>query len=203
MSAATFMGVYDAPATLRGYGAIPAELARRIADDPDTDPVIRRLICDPLDGRLLAMDAATRCFEGSLRRFVLWRDQRSRFPYSSAPIREVDHLVEYRRGGRTSAGNGHGLDKGSHVTRDHPGITVRALPVLTDEQLHRLRENAPTVRWQMPTGHCYDSSPPPALGHGNTFAIPPQVSVRSSLRELQAQIRLNRIRRRLDRKRRM
>ena len=202
MSAATFMGV-DAPATLRGYGAIPAELARRTADDPDVDPVLRRLSCDPLDGRLLAKDAATGCYEGSLRRFVIWRDQRSRFPYSSAPVREVDHLLEHRRGGRTSAGNGHGLEKRSHVIRDHPGITVRALPVLTDEQLHQLRADAPTIRWQMPTGHCYDSSPPPALGHGSNFAVPPQVHLRSSLRHLQAQIRLNRLRRLLDGKRRM
>jgi len=203
MSAATFMGVDDAPATLRGYGAIPSELARRIADDPDADPVLRRLICDPLDGRLLAMDADTRCYQGSLRRFVIWRDQRSRFPGSSAPICEVDHLREHRRGGPTSADNGHGLDKGSHVIRDHPGVSAQALPLLTAAQLHKLRANAPTIRWRLPTGHCYDSHPRPALGHGSTFAIPPQVSVRSKLRDIQLTLRLNRLRRLAETKRRM
>jgi len=203
MSAATFMGVDDAPATLHGYGAIPSELARRIADDPDADPVLRRLICDPLEGRLLAMDADTRCYQGSLRRFVIWRDQRSRFPGSSAPICEVDHLREHRRGGPTSADNGHGLDKGSHVIRDHPGVSAQALPLLTAAQLHKLRANAPTIRWRLPTGHCYDSHPRPALGHGSTFAIPPQVSVRSKLRDIQLTLRLNRLRRLAETKRRM
>ena len=203
IGASTFMGLDDAPATLRGYGAIPAELARTLADDPAADPVLRRLICDPLDGRLLSMNAQTRCYEGSLRKFVVWRDHRSRFPGSSANIADIDHVLEYARGGRTTAGNGHGLDRGSHVVREHPGVSVQALPVLTGEQLEQLRANAPTIRWQMPTGHCYDSAPPPALGHGSTFAGPPQASVRSTLRDVQAQLRLNRLRRLMEQKRRM
>jgi len=169
-AASTLMGVDDAPAMLRGYGAIPAELGRQIADDPAADPVLRRLVCDPVDGRLLAMDAGTRCYEGSLRKFVIWRDQHSRFPFSSTRIADVDHVKEFAAGGPTTAGNGHGLDKRSHVTRDHRGVSVRALPVST---LDDLRANAPTIRWTMPTAHSYDSRPPPALGWGSAFSRPP------------------------------
>lgn len=203
VSAATFLGGDDAPATLRGYGAIPAELARRIVEDPCVDQVLRRLLCDPLDGRLLGMDALTRCFQGDLRRFLIWRDQTSRFPGSVTAIRDLDHLREHHRGGPTTAGNGQGLDKGTHIIRDHPGVAVRALPVLTAAQLHQLRTNAPTIRWRMPTGHCYDSHPPPALGHGSGFTAPPQQdTVRAKLRDLQAQLRLNRLRRLNDKRRR-
>lgn len=111
------------------------------------------------------MDPHTRCFTGSLRRFCLWRDQTSRFPGSTAPIRDVDHIVEYARGGPTTAGNGHGLDKSNHVIRDHPEVAVRALTMA------ELRANAPTMRWTLPTGHSYDSDPPPALGYGSEYPL--------------------------------
>jgi hypothetical protein len=171
MAASTLIGVDDAPALLRGYGAIPAELAQHIADHPDSDPVLRRLVCDPVDGRLLAADAGTRCYEGPLRRFELCRDQHSRFPFSSTPIADVDHIREHADGGPTTAGNGQGLDKGSHILREHPGVTVTALPTTT---LDELRANAPTIRWTLPSGHSYDSHPPPALGWGTTFTEPPK-----------------------------
>lgn len=189
MAASTFLGIDDAPATLRGYGAIPVELARRIADDPHADPVLRRLICDPVDGRLLSMDTHTRCYEGSARRFACWRDQSSRFPFSGAPIRDVDHLLEHAAGGPTTPGNGQGLDKSSHVIRDHPDVHVRAVT------LDELRANAPTIRWMLPSGHCYDSDPPPALGHGSTFRSPPRAA--PDFRAMQADQHLKRIRRKL------
>ncbi len=175
-AASTLLGVDDAPATLRGYGAIPAELARRIAADPDAEPVLRRLLCDPIDGRLLAMDAQTRCFEGVHRKFGIWRDQHSRFPYSSTRIADLDHVRKYASGGSTTAGNGQGLDKGSHVLRDHPGVAVTAMPTTTlpTTTLPVLRANAPNIRWTLPTGHTYDSRPPPAMGWGGYFCVPPK-----------------------------
>lgn len=183
MAASTLLGVDDAPATLRGHGAIPADLARRIADGPDT--ALRRLICDPVDGRLLTMDTRTRCYEGLKRALITWRDQVSRFPGSNSPIAEIDHLLEHRKGGHTSPANGQGLDKSMHPVRDHPGVTVVAKPTHRRRlQLHRrrrpagpsleqMRRAAPTITWTMPTGHTYDSRPPPALGWGSRFTVPP------------------------------
>jgi len=76
-----------------------------------------------LDGRLLAMDSSARCFEGGLRQFDLYRDQRCRL--SGGRIVDIDHVEEAAKGGPTSAGNGQGLAKNPHVIKDHPQISVR------------------------------------------------------------------------------
>jgi len=59
-SASTLLGWDHQPAHLRGYGSIPAEIARRIGDTAqiNTPPVIRvrRPFADPTDGRLLQME---------------------------------------------------------------------------------------------------------------------------------------------------
>jgi len=117
------------------------------------------------------MDAQTRCYEGIRRKFEIWRDQHSRFPYSSTPIADLDHLHHYVSGGPTTAGNGQGLDRGSHVLRDHPSVSVATIAT---PSLEELRSNAPTIRWTLPTGHTYDSRPPPALGWGGHFRVPPK-----------------------------
>jgi len=165
MSAATLLGLDDEPALLRGYGAIPASVAREIADAAD-HTALRGLFCDPVDGRLVAMEAATRCYVGPLRQFAVFRDQRCRL--SDGAIVDVDHIKEARYGGPTTAGNGQGLGKNPHVIRDHPGVSVHA-----DEQqplgdgLDGLRRHAPTVTWTMPTGHAYPLRPPPVLDWGS------------------------------------
>ncbi|MBA2530853.1 MAG: hypothetical protein H0V23_01940 [Nocardioidaceae bacterium] len=120
--------------------------------------------CSPT--RLLAMESSARCFEGGLRQFDLYRDQRCRL--SGGRIRAIDHVKEVQDGGPTSAGNGQGLAKNPHVVKDHPGVTVNVDtgPLLGDD-LDTLRENAPNVTWTMPTGHSYQMAPPPALGEGS------------------------------------
>lgn len=196
MAASTLLGVDDAPATLRGYGALPAELALRIADGPDTQ--LRRLICDPVDGRLLTMDSRTRCYSGLLRQLVVWRDQVCRGCGCDAPVADVDHLLEHQRGGPTTASNGQGLSRGCHVSRHHPGVLVSpehmpaeqmpdahmAVEHQTDAAepgtrcLTQLRLAAPTLVWTMPTGHTYRSLPPPVLGHGSQFRSTPKLRPR-------------------------
>lgn len=176
MAASTLMGVDDAPATLRGFGAIPAELGRQIADGPDT--VLRRLVCDPLDGRLVMMDTKTRCYQGPLRQFVIWRDQTCRAPGCDNPIKDIDHILEYAAGGPTTARNGEGVDRVCHDGHDHPGVTITtdpSEPTGTDPSkarlsLEQLRAASPDVLWTMPTGHTYRRPPPPALGLGATPA---------------------------------
>jgi hypothetical protein len=168
MSAATLLGLDEQPALLRGYGAIPAEIARRIADTTTThDPGtlnIRRLFCDPVDGRLLTMDTHTRRFTGPLRAFAIYRDQDCNI--SGATIRDIDHIRPHRHHGPTSANNGQGLARNAHVLRDHPHAHVSTRPPTT--LLNQLRHNAPDIDWTMPSGRTYTSEPPPALGHGAT-----------------------------------
>ena len=126
MSAPTLLGLDEQPALLRGYGAIPAEIARRIADTTTTnDPGtlnLRRLFCDPDDGRLLTMDTHTRRFTGPLRAYAIYRDQDCRI--SGARIRDIDHITAHRHHGPTSAHNGQSLARNAHVLRDHPHVHV-------------------------------------------------------------------------------
>jgi hypothetical protein len=166
MSASTLVGLDEQPALLRGYGAIPAEIARQIADTSSDDPArvqLRRLFCEPTDGRLVQMETRARLFTGPLRQFVLFRDQCCRL--TGGRIRDLDHIVERARGGPTSAHNGESLAKNPHVLRDRPDLAARTRLDRPPED--PLRVNAPVIEWTFPTGHTYRSEPPPVLGHGS------------------------------------
>ncbi|MBA2507174.1 MAG: hypothetical protein H0V32_00305 [Nocardioidaceae bacterium] len=170
ISASTLLGLDDEPGMLRGYGAIPSEVLHDILNNSDSTGAparLRGLFCDPADGRLVAMDSTARCFTGGLRFFALWRDQDCRL--SGGRIADIDHIDDHRHGGPTAAANGQGLGKGVHIVKDHPAITVRALPLTLDagDTLNRLRAHAPDIEWTMPTGHTHTRPPPPALGHGS------------------------------------
>ncbi len=155
ISASSLLGKDDAPATLGGYGAIPPVLARQLAQSKSS--FARRLVCDPLDGHVIDISPRKRRFDGWLRRLILACDQVCRLPVCDAPIRDGDHLVPYAEDGLTVRENGQGLCERSHYCRDHPGWQVEA-----DQALGSAR-----ITWITPTGHRYDSYPPPALGPGS------------------------------------
>ncbi len=161
ISVTSLLGIDDQPAKLLGhrggdYGVLPAGVARQLAGSESA--WARRLVCDPVDGRLLFMDPTRRRFDGALRRFIVYRDGTSRRPYSSTPIYEVDHIDRYADGGPTTAANAQGLGKSDHPVRDLPGWAVAAIN----------GDAGVGVRWTTPTGHGYESRPPPVLGWGNT-----------------------------------
>ena len=121
IAASSPLGADQQPAKLIGHrggdhGVLPAGLARRLAGS-DT-AWVRRLVCDPIDGRLLSIDPTRRRFDGALRRFVLYRDGASRRTYSSTPIDEIDHIHRHTDGGPTVAANAQGLGKTDHTLRD-------------------------------------------------------------------------------------
>ncbi len=165
MSASTLLGLDDQPAMMRGYGAVAAEVVHDVVESSDL-PALRSLYCDPVDGRLVAMDSTARFFTGGLRQFQLFRDQDCRL--SGTRIVDVDHVREVQDGGPTTAANGQGLGKQAHVIKDHPGWRVHALdPLVVGDGLDHLRAHSPDLRWTTPTGHTYAHAPPPALGHGS------------------------------------
>jgi len=169
ISAATLLGLDNAPGLLRGYGAVPAWVLHDLAASADRTgarTTLRGLFCDPVDGRLVAMDSTARCFTGGLRRFALYRDQHCRL--SGGRIVDVDHIAEHRSGGATAAANAQALGKLAHVLKDHPAITVSPLaPIQLGDGLDHLRANAPDVEWTLPTRRSRLSEPPPALGPGS------------------------------------
>ena len=168
ISAATLLGLDDQPGMLRGYGAIPADVIADIVDTAESSgarTTLRGLLCDPVDGRLVAMESDARYFTGRLRDFGLFRDQDCRL--TGGRIVDIDHVHDYQNGGATSASNGQGLGKLAHLLKDHPGMQVSALPRLVlGDGLDHLRSHAPDIGWTTPSGHTYRQSPPPALGHG-------------------------------------
>ena len=155
LSAATLLGLDSVPATLHGYGALPAGVARRLATSGNA--WLRRLIVDPIDGRVLTIDTRRRRFDGRLRKLIIARDQTCRGPGCTGTIRDIDHLLPHAAGGPTTATNSQGLCPSTHACRHHPGWRVTTSP---DPAVGG-------VEWTTPTGHRYQSRPPPALGHGS------------------------------------
>jgi len=173
------LGRTETPAHLPGYGPIPAALARQMAsaaaaaeadvrtsegtpqgDVEDANRArawVRRLLTDPIDGTVTSIDPRRRRFSGALAAFIRLRDQVCRDPYCDAPIRDLDHLHDHARGGPTSAENGVGLCQRGNLVDQVPGWhiggTARHRVIIT------------------PTGHRYESRPPPALGPSLTTEL--------------------------------
>jgi len=150
MSDATLFGSDDAPATLLGYGPIPAPVARAMVADAgeDTRVWVRRLYTDAATGTLVSMDSRRRLFDRSHRRFLVTRDQVCRTPWCGAPIRHIDHVVPAASGGATSVANAQGLCEACNYVKQSPGWYARPAP-------------AGQVETSTPTGHTYSSQAPP------------------------------------------
>ena len=153
MTDTALLGGSDEPALLEGYGPVPAELAREIvagAVTRDEQVWLRRLYTSPTTGELVAMDARSRVFLGSLNRFVRLRDQTCRTPWCDAPVRHVDHAREHAKGGPTSAGNAQSLCEACNHAKQAPGWRARPSP---DADGHEIVTT-------LPTGHTYRSRAP-------------------------------------------
>ncbi|TFV53995.1 HNH endonuclease, partial [Mycobacterium sp. PS03-16] len=89
------LGGTTTPATISGYGPIPAVIARRMVDaalgDARSKATLRRVYRHPASGALLAMESRARRFPTGLAAFLDLRDQTCRTPYCDAPIRHHDH----------------------------------------------------------------------------------------------------------------
>ncbi|NLG22899.1 MAG: DUF222 domain-containing protein [Actinomycetales bacterium] len=115
---------------------------------------IRRLYADAVTGVLAGQDARRRLFSGALRRFIVARDQVCRTPWCDAPIRHVDHVQAFARGGTTTEDNGDGLCEACNYEKEAPDF--RHVTIHSHKGKH-------TVRVTTPTGHSYDSNAPPVL----------------------------------------
>jgi hypothetical protein len=148
----SLLGSTDQPASLVGYGPIPAQTATRIA--AETQAWVRRLLTDPVTGAVQTADAKRRrFFSGAARDLVLIRDRRCRNPVCNAPIRDIDHRIEHSAGGDTHPDNADAYCQRCHHLKDHPEMTVIRRPeppALPDA--HR-------IAWIGPTGHTYRPLP--------------------------------------------
>lgn len=154
MTDTTLLGVSDAPAHLVGCSVLPAPVARSLATSDAA--WLKRFLTDPVDGSITSGDGRGRRFaRGALRDFVKVRDQHCRGIACASPIRDVDHLVEYRHGGATTASNSQGLSRNCHRARDDARMQVSR------------DERTGVVTWLTPSGLVHRSLPPPSLAPGS------------------------------------
>jgi hypothetical protein len=153
----------DEPAEVVGFGPVPADLLREWLHT-EAEAWWRRVYTRPSDGTLVAMDSHRRRFEGKLRDFVTLRDRVCRTPWCGAPIRHVDHPVAHAKGGATSAANSQGLCEACNYVKEEPGWTTS----VGDDG---------TVGTTTPTGHTYETRPPPiARRRPEMQHAPPELS---------------------------
>ena len=149
------------PGELAGYGPVPAPWLREWLRDRVTRPGgrrgaepesgVRRLFTRPADGQLVGMDSRRREFPAGLRRFLIARDRICRTPWCGAPIRHADHVIPDAQHGPTAADNGQGLCEACNYAKQAPDWQADTTP-------------DGTVTTTTPTGHTYDSRPPPPIG---------------------------------------
>ena len=102
VAASTLAGLDDLPAHLAGHGSIPADLARKLAEDA----VLRRVVFDPADGTLLDV-GRRRHATAALRDHVRVRTDHCQHPGCPLPATscDIDHTRPHSQDGRTEDGN--------------------------------------------------------------------------------------------------
>ncbi len=160
----TLLGLDDNPCELTGYGPIPAEMARRIAEDG----TLRRLLTDPATG--VVLEASTTRHDPSpvVSETLLARHPVCAWPGCNRPSRECDrdHGTPFAVTGRTSLAGLAPFCEYHHVIKDTPRWGWKT-------------ENHPdgSVTLVAPTGHRYTTVPPargPITQHPETSQPAPR-----------------------------
>jgi hypothetical protein len=146
----------DQPGELAGVGPIPAELARRLADDPSG--TWRRLVTDER-GKLVDYGRTIYRPPAALGDHVLNRDRVCTFPTCDRRAEgcEIDHRIPWAAGGETNAGNLHPLCSRHHHLKDETHWAVTR----TDDD---------TTIWTTPSGDDYPNPAPEPYPIDATFA---------------------------------
>jgi hypothetical protein len=146
----TLLGLSADPGDLEGYGPIPAELARELAQNATW----RRIVTDPVDGTVL--DVGRRRYpSAALARHVQERDHTCRFPGCSRKARksDLDHTQRHVDGGATHDGQLSALCRHHHRLKDEE----------KEPTGWSLTQPIPGhLEWISPTGRVYRVGPTPA-----------------------------------------
>ncbi len=153
VGAGTLLGVDDEPGMLGGYGPIPADLARQIAQDGTW----RALFTDA-DGQFRALGTKKYRPGADLTRTIVARDVTCTFPGCRQPAVccDLDHIVAYdpacaARIAQTTEVNLHPLCRRHHNLK-------------TNKKWGARRAADGTIVWTAPTGHTYRRRPEPIPG---------------------------------------
>lgn len=135
------------PAELLGVGPVPLDVARELALE---QPAYERVLTDPVTQLPLAVE--TYRPSAALQRTLAARDQTCRFPgcRRTAMRCDLDHTVDWARGGATSLGNLAHLCRAHHVLKHQTRWSVRQL-------------GGGVLEWTTPSGRTIIDRPP-AMG---------------------------------------
>jgi hypothetical protein len=183
--ASVLLGLDDAPGDLNGFGPIPADTARLIAQDATW----QRLVTDPVTGVLI--DYSTTAYQPGrvLRAAVEARDDTCTLPGCDTPAErcDLDHIEPFDHDhqrenhsvaagaaghGQTSAWNLHALCRRHHLLKTHAGWGV-------------VRDPATGITtWTTPTGRTHHRPPTVLDTHVDIDQVDPDTSHDLSLRAL-------------------
>ncbi len=134
------------PALIPGFGPVIADIARQVAQDQQTNPAWKWSITDD-DGQLLHHGHTRRRPDAAEDAFVRARDRSCRAPgcRRRAATCELDHRIEWARGGPSHRGNLDARCNHHHRFRSQPG--------------HTINRTSDGIRWTTPNGRSYDIDP--------------------------------------------
>jgi len=101
----SLLGAGEEPATLDGYGPIPASMARRLVADGAAS--FLRVLVDPRDGAPLEIGRTSYRLTTPMRQWLRLRDARCTFPACNnhSLDNDTDHLLAWSDGGTTGISN--------------------------------------------------------------------------------------------------
>ncbi len=145
----TLMGLDEEPASLEGYGPIPADVARLIAAGA---PSFTRLLTHPETGVVLSVGRDSYAVPAALRLWLRVRDETCRAVGCGrrAATSDVDHGHDWAKGGQTAGDNLAHLCRGDHTRKHRLGWRMQHLP-------------GGFVRWTSPMGRSYLTEPSTVL----------------------------------------
>jgi hypothetical protein len=143
--ALTLLKLGDEPATLEGYGPIPADVARQLAAEA---PSFVRLLTHPETGAVLSVGRDRYTVPADMRMFLRLRDETCRGVGCGrrAATSDVDHGREWADGGATAVDNLAHLCRGDHTRKTSLGWKVIHLP-------------GGILEWTTPFGRRYRTEP--------------------------------------------
>jgi hypothetical protein len=145
----TLLRLDEEPASLEGYGPIPADVARLLTAEA---PSLTRLLTHPETGTVLSVGRDRYTIPADLRLWLRVRDETCRAPGCGrrAATSDVDHGHAWADGGRTAGDNLAHLCRGDHTRKHRLGWRMEHLP-------------GGVVRWTSPMGRSYLTEPSAVL----------------------------------------
>jgi len=144
----SLLGLTDEPATLDGFGPVPASMARKLVADGAES--FYRVLVDPRDGAPLEIGRTRYRLTETIKKWIRLRDAKCTFPgcTNRTPDNDTDHLTAWQHGGTTGVPNLAQLCPKHHRLKHHSQWTPK--PAATNEP----------PGWTSPTGRHYKPEQP-------------------------------------------